>query len=400
MIMNCNKKILKFLIFIFFVSSILVFFSIISCQVRAQQIAAPDNKSFVNGVFPVPRPENLSPLGLPPIPSDNPQTKDKIDLGRILFFDPRLSGNATISCASCHLPQMGWGFTDTLSMGYPGTVHWRNSQTLINSAYYKKLFWDGSSLSLERQAASAAKGAVAGNGESDMMEARLAFVPEYRARFEKVFGDSWPSIGNAWNAIASFERTLVQRDTAFDRFMAGDDTALSKSAQRGLVLFSGKAGCISCHRGPLLSDEKYYNIGVPSSWLWNEDSLAQITFRYELLAKGVTEPLYRRAKGDPGYYFVTKQKTDLGKFRTPSLRYSKYTAPYMHNGAFATLDDVIDFYNVGGGIGAFAENKTKLVKPLGLNGEEKKDLKAFLLSLSGEPLTIEYPDIPPMAPLP
>ncbi|WP_419902475.1 cytochrome-c peroxidase [Kiloniella sp.] len=366
---------------------------LVSYPVLAEQSSFGEN-------FPVSRPEMLSSLGPVPIPSDNPQTKEKVDLGRILFFDSRLSGNGTMSCASCHLPQMGWGFADTLSLGYPGTVHWRNSQTIVNSAYYKKLFWDGSSLSLERQAASAAKGAVAGNGESDMMEARLAFVPEYRKRFAEIFGDTWPTIGNAWNAIAAFERTLVQRDTPFDRYMDGDDTALTQDEQLGLTLFSGKAGCRGCHKGPLLSDEKYYNIGVPAAWLWEEEGMAQITFRYELLAKGVTEPLYRWTKDDPGHYFITKQKADLGKFRTPSLRYTKYTAPYMHNGAFTTLDQVIDFYNAGGGVNEFGANKTPLLKPLGLTGTEKGYLKAFLLSLSGEPLEIEEPDIPLMQPLP
>ncbi len=391
---------IKLSVVISFIASVLVFFIIVSFQMSAAQTVDVDDKVAKQDLYPVARPIMLAPLGPPPVPADNPQTAEKIDLGRILFFDPRLSGNATMSCATCHLPQMGWGFSDTLSLGYPGTVHWRNSQTIINSAYYKKLFWDGASLSLEKQAPAAAKGAVAGNGESDMMEARLAFVPEYRKRFQEVFGDNWPKIGNAWNAIAAFERTLVQRDTPFDLFMGGDDAALTHQQQRGLELFSSKAGCISCHNGPLLSDEQYYNLGVPSAWLWEEDGMAQITFRYELLAKGVTEALYRKAKDDPGLYFITKQKRDLGKFRTPSLRYTKYTAPYMHNGAFSTLEEVINFYNAGGESNEYSANKSSLVKPLNLTPREKEDLKAFLLSLSGEQITVEEPDFYPMLSLP
>ena len=132
----------------------------------------------------------LAALGPPPIPADNPQTPEKIELGKLLFFDTRLSGDASVGCATCHEPAQGWGFSNDISRGYPGTLHWRNSQTVINSAYYSKLFWVGAASSLEKQGPSAAKGAVAGNGESDMMEARLAFIPEYRKRFKEVFGDT------------------------------------------------------------------------------------------------------------------------------------------------------------------------------------------------------------------
>ncbi|MCK5621610.1 MAG: cytochrome-c peroxidase, partial [Alphaproteobacteria bacterium] len=131
----------------------------------------------------------LAALGDPPIPADNPMTPEKIELGKLLFFDTRLSGDASIACSTCHEPNQGWGFSNDISRGYPGTIHWRNSQTLINSAYYNKLFWAGAAGSLESQGPAAAKGGVAGNGESDMMEARLAFIPEYRERFNKVFGD-------------------------------------------------------------------------------------------------------------------------------------------------------------------------------------------------------------------
>lgn len=341
----------------------------------------------------------LAALGPPPVPPDNPMTPAKIELGKLLFFDTRLSGDASVACATCHEPNQGWGFSNDISRGYPGAIHWRNSQTVINSAYYGELFWVGAAKSLEVQAPSAAKGAVSGNGEADMMEARLAFIPEYRARFRDVFGDRWPKLSNAWKAIAAFERTLVQRDTPFDRYMQGDKDALGEQQLRGLELFQGKANCIECHNGALLSDQRFYNLGVPPAERWEEDGLAQITFRYELYAKGVPEALYRTLKDDPGLYFRTKEKSDMGKFRTPSLRYTLYTAPYMHNGAFWDLEEVVEFYNEGGGENDFAANKTGLVKPLDLGDEEMEDLIAFLESLSGEEIKMKTPKLPPSAPL-
>lgn len=342
----------------------------------------------------------LAALGPPPVPMDNPQTAEKIELGKLLFFDSRIGGDASVSCADCHAPKQGWGFNDPLSRGYPGVVHWRNSQTVINAAYLGKLFWTGSAKSLENQAPSAALGAVSGNGERDMVEARLAFIPEYVKRFNKVFGDEWPKVNNTWKAIAAFERTMIHNNTPFDKYMRGDKSALSTEQKRGLALFQGKANCIECHNGPLLTDEKYYNLGVPRAEEWLDQGLAQITFRYEQYAKGVTEKMYRTIKDDAGLYYRTKQKRDKGKFRTPPLRYTAYTAPYMHNGKFFDFEEVVDFYNEGGGTNEFAASKSRLLKPLGLSDQEKEDLAAFLESLSGPEIEMQTPKLPPYAPLP
>jgi len=342
----------------------------------------------------------LAALGPPPVPADNPMTPEKVELGKLLFFDTRLSGDASVSCATCHEPKQGWGFSNDISRGYPGTLHWRNSQTLINSAYYGKLFWVGAAKSLEGQGPAAAKGAVAGNGEADMMEVRLGFIPEYRERFREVFGDHWPKLSNAWKAIAAFERTLVQTDTPFDRYMNGEEGALTDQQKSGLELFQGKANCIECHNGALLSDQKFYNLGVPRAERWEQEGLAQITFRYEQYAKGVTEEMYRTIKDDAGLYYRTKQKVDKGKFRTPSLRYTIYSAPYMHNGTFWDLFEVVEFYNEGGGENEFASTKTDIIKPLDLSDEEIEDLVAFLESLSGDEITMSTPTLPPYAPLP
>jgi cytochrome c peroxidase len=342
----------------------------------------------------------LAALGSPPIPADNPQTAAKIELGKMLFFETRLGGDASVACASCHEPAQGWGFNDPISRGYPGTIHWRNSQTVVNAAFLGKLFWAGAAKSLEAQAPAAAKGAPSGNGENDMMEARLAFIPEYRKRFKEVFGDRWPKIGNAWKAIAAFERTLIHNNTPFDKFMRGDKSALSAEQKRGLKLFQGKANCIACHNGPLLTDQRFYNLGTPRAEDWLENGMAQITFRYEQYAKGVTEEMYRSIKDDAGLYYRTKQKRDKGKFRTAPLRYTAYTAPYMHNGSLFELREVVEFYNAGGGTNEFAANKTKILKPLNLTEDEIDDLAEFLESLSGPEIRMKSPKLPPYAPLP
>jgi cytochrome c peroxidase len=350
------------------------------------------------------QPPPLAALPAPPIPADNKQSDAKVALGKLLFFDPRLGGDASVSCSSCHDPEQGWAWAEDFSRGYPGTVHWRNSQTIINSAYLGKQFWAGSASSHESQARSAARGGVAGNGESDLMEARLALIPEYRKAFGEVFGDEWPLIQNAWRAIAAFERTLVQRDAPIDRYLNGDSSALSEQQMRGKALFEGKAGCLTCHNGALASDQRYYNIGVPPAKRWEEDGLAQITFRFEQYAKGVTEEMYRTIKADAGLYYRSKNKWDKGKFRTPTLRYTMYTAPYMHNGAFYTLEEVIDFYDRGGmdeegRTSDFPESKTPLIKPLGLSDSEKEDLIAFLEAFSGDEIVMAKPKLPEYAPL-
>ncbi|MGF1776094.1 cytochrome-c peroxidase [Vibrio nomapromontoriensis] len=366
-----------------------------STKLNADEIAAAlpavelDGKSY----------RSLAPLGEVPTPADNPTTAEKVALGKQLFFDGRLGGDTSTPCSACHNPALGWDFPADLSLGYPGTVHWRNSQTIINSAYYQKLFWAGSSKSLEGQAKSAAKGGVAGNGEDDIMEARLALVPEYVEQFNAIFGDNYPKVSNAWKAIAAFERTLVQKDTPLDQYLLGDKSALSKQQLSGKSLFEGKAKCIACHNSALASDQKYYNVGVPTNLRWENDPMAQITFRYELYAKGSNEKMYRSTKADPGVYFRGKRKEMKGKFRTPSLRYTLYTAPYMHNGTIATLADVIDFYDRGGIANDgrttdFPETKSSLIQPLGLSTQEKQNLLAFLQAFSGEKITMDYPTLP------
>lgn len=339
----------------------------------------------------------LATLPPPSSPVDNPTTPAKVELGKLLFWDGRLSGNGQMGCVACHRPDLGWGTGTPISFGYPGTQHWRNSQTILNSAYYNKLFWEGSVTSLEAQAPAAAEGAVAGNGDTALMEMRLRLVPEYRKQFKAIFGTDWPNINDAWKAIAAYQRTIVTdpKKVPFDRFLAGDKSALSDGAKRGQALFEGKAGCISCHNGALVADQKFYNTGVPPAPEWQKDEVYQITFRWEVYQKGVDEKVYRTAADDHGLYYRTLDPKDIGKFRTPSLREVKHTAPYMHNGVLATLKDVVDFYDKGGGA-----TKTAALKPLGLSATEKGDLVAFLESLSmDQPLLVPDPKLPPSEPL-
>jgi cytochrome c peroxidase len=326
------------------------------------------------------------------LPQDNPFSEAKVALGRLLFFDPRLSANSAISCASCHQPNQGWTDGLPLSFGYAGSVHWRNTPTVINSAFHPKLDWDGKALRLDIQAQGAMKGAVAMNMDPVMVEERLRQIPEYVKRFDDVFGPGGPWFEDASRAIAIFQSTILSSNVPFDRFMEGDESALSESEKRGFKLFTTTAGCSACHRGRLFTDENFHGLGVPTPEQFSTDAIREITFKYQLRSRGVSEEVYRTATDDPGLYLVTKVDTDFGQFRTPMLRELGQTGPYMHNGAFATLEEVIEFYNSGGGE---SPNLDPLLRPLGLTEENKSDLMAFLMSLTGDPILVEEPQLPP-----
>lgn len=331
------------------------------------------------------------------MPADNPMTNEKVELGRLLFFDRRMSGDGLVSCATCHAPNKGWGDGNALSLGYPGNLHWRNSQTIINSAYLQKLFWAGESTSLERQAKSAFTGNLAGNLDSSMAEEQLRQIPDYVRRFNEVFGTDTPSFDDMLRAVAAFEATITSRNVPFDNYMQGDNSALSDQQLRGLELFTGKAGCLQCHTGPLFTDENFHNIGVPPHPDFESDPLRQIAFRYQHMSRGVPEEVYRTADRDYGLYYTTKEESDRGRFRTAPLRELSQTAPYMHNGVFDTLDEVVRFYNAGGGDDA---NKSNIIQPLGLGEGEIADLVAFLDGLTGDEIIIAPPDMPDYAVLP
>ncbi len=312
-------------------------------------------------------------------------------LGRQLFFDPRLSGDATISCATCHDPEKAWCDRLPLSAGYPGSLYFRNTPTLLNIGQARYVYWDG------RLPASDLPTVVRDHiSEAHFLQAdgrllieRLRQVPEYEVWFNEAFGGE-PTYGRILNAVAAYLATLRSNNVPFDRFLNGDETALSDSAQRGIELFRGKAGCIQCHHGPMLSDGGFHNLGVPVNRQIFQQPLRHITFRRFFRTLGVAD--FRRLRRDVGLYAVTKQEQDIGRFRTPSLREVARTAPYMHNGSLATLDAVVAFYNQGGGDD---EGKDPLLQQLNLTEQERSDLLAFLESLSGDIQRFEVPDVPP-----
>jgi cytochrome c peroxidase len=337
----------------------------------------------------------LAALGAVPVPEAEPLTDAKVELGRRLFFDARFSADVTLSCAGCHDPRLGWGDGTALSRAYAGTQHWRNAPTVVNAAYLSALFWTARAPTLQKQADGAITGAIEGNGDRDMIAERLAEVPVYVEGFKAAFGAERPSYALALDAIAAFERSVaISTDSPFDRHLRGEAGALSEPATRGLKLFQGKANCVACHNGALLTDQQVHITGVPESPLLANDPQRRITVRMQHAASGVPALVSKERPGDLGRYHDTGQAEHLGAFRTAPLRYLAFTAPYMHNGVFATLEEVIDFYDRGGGdIGG----KDARLKPLGLTAAEKSDLVAFLEACSGKRIVIAAPDPAPYA---
>jgi len=319
-------------------------------------------------------------------PVHNPQTPEKIELGKKLFFDRRLSGDGTMNCGTCHNPEVA--FTDELdiSLSYPTTKNWRNSPTLVNAANRKYLFHDGRAKSLEEQALFPMMSAFEMNKNLDYLEEHIQSVPEYAAEFRKVFGGEVTRERIAM-AIAAFERTLISASTPLDRYLEGDEKALSEDAKKGLAVFKGKGKCLECHGGADLCDDKFYALNVPENPKLIDEPMVNATMRF--VAKVYHYEDYRNLKEDPGRYLISKNMKDWKAFRTPTLREISKTAPYMHNGVFSTLEEVIDFFDKGGGMG------NTVLKPLGLTPEEKRYMKTFLVdSLKSNDIIMKYPVVP------
>lgn len=312
------------------------------------------------------------PAPLPTLIAPDPL---RVELGRALFFDRRLSGDGTMACAACHIPQQAFADGQPLSGAYPTNKHWRHTQSLINVAYLHTFFWDGRSYSLENQAQAPIHTSFEMNLNLDYLVAKLREISAYRALFRKAFGEP-PTRGNIAAALADFERTLVVHDSPFDRHLAGDRQALEPEARRGAEIFFGpRGGCARCHSGALLSDQKFHNTGVAETQELKDDPQRRATRLFFLGQMGV-EPMDR----DPGRYAVSRHPADLGAFRTPPLRQVAETAPYMHNGSLKTLEEVVAFYSRGGGDDPA---KSALLRPLNFTPEEQAALLAFLRSLSG-----------------
>lgn len=303
------------------------------------------------------------PLGLEPIaaPEDNPPTPAKDELGRLLYFDKRLSRDNTVSCASCHNPAQGWTDQKPVSDGIRGQKGGRNSPTVLNAAYHELQFWDGRAPSLEEQA----KGPIANPVEMGFTHEevvdRISKIKGYRRLFKQAFGDEKVTIDRIAQALATFERlNALTGGSPFDRHEAGDPKALTDEQLEGMRLFFGKANCSVCHAGKSFADGDFHNLGV-----------------------GMTA-----AKPDLGRYEVTKQERDRGAFRTPTLRNLTDTFPYMHDGSLGTLEAVIDFYDRGGEKNDWLSSD---MKPLGLTPAEKARLVAFLKALDGEKASVAEP---------
>ncbi len=331
----------------------------------------------------------LAPLPPPPSPPENPTTPEKVELGKMLFFDRRLSGDGTMNCATCHAPENGFADALPISLSYPTTRNWRNSPGLVNVAWRKSLFRDGRSSSLEEQALFPMMSPFEMNRNLDYLEEVLKTVPAYVEAFRSVFGGEITRQRVAM-AIASFERSLLSRDTPMDRSLRGEPGALSARQRAGFELFRGKAGCATCHNGPNLTDERFHNLGVPEDPKAKEDPRVLATARFVGKVSGF--PDYRTLREDPGRFLVTKDPADWKAFATPPLREVAATAPYMHNGALGTLEGVIDFYDRGGGDDP---KKSPLLRPLGLSREEKESLLEFLSTgLSGGMRELRAPVLP------
>ncbi|MCT8139332.1 c-type cytochrome [Anaerobacillus sp. CMMVII] len=306
--------------------------------------------------------ELLVPLGEIPIPIDTPMTAEVLELGKVLFFDPRLSGNNEVSCQTCHDPELGYGDGKATFTKIDGSDGARNSPTVINSGFYTSLFWDGRAETLEEQALGPIQDPGEMNQPLDELVDKLKAIEGYEELFLAAFHDGI-TIDNVAKALAAFQRLIVVNETRYDQFLKGDRDALSSQEIRGLDLFVGKAFCITCHNGENLTDNEYYNLGINSD--------------------------------DKGRYAVTEDERDLGRIRTPGLYGITHTAPYMRDGSIETLEEVIEFYNRGGDD---HPNKSIFMKmfmsELNLTAEEKADLLAFLKVLGGEVPMITKPELP------
>ncbi len=308
------------------------------------------------------------PLGLDHdslnLPPNNPLTESKIALGKLLYFDKRLSADGTVSCATCHDPVKGWTDQEPVSTGIGGQKGGRNAPTVINATYYALQFWDGRAATLEEQALGPLVNPIEmGNKNHEEVTKRINAIAGYAPYFQQAF-ESGPTKENIAQAIASFERTILSGNSRYDRFAAGDRAAFNEAEIHGMELFFGKANCTRCHAGPVFSDSQFHNLGV-----------------------GMAVPGADRGRGG-----VTNLKADRGAFKTPGLRDVTKTAPYMHDGSQKTLEEVVAFYNKGGEPNP---NLDARMVPLNLTEAEQADLVAFMKALDGVPYpTVTPPELP------
>jgi len=336
------------------------------------------------------------------IPPDNPMTRDKVALGRSLYFDKRLSVDGTVSCATCHDPANAFTDHSVVGTGVSNQVGTRNTPTILNAMFSERLFWDGRVGSLEEQAKQPMSNLLEmGMKGDDAVVARVIAIPEYRQAFKRVFRDKGITINTIVKAIAAYERTQNSANSPFDRFISGDAGAISEAQRRGWELFKGKARCIECHTfnrvSPFFTDFKFHNTGILARDMRSEylAGLAKKLMENDRPRdnRGVLPVSDRQAQASAslfahtkdltelGRYLVTKQEKDIGAFKTPTLRDVELTTPYMHNGSEKTLIDVVRFYNRGGNASAHLDER---MHPLNLSDEEMNELVDFMRALTSD----------------
>jgi cytochrome c peroxidase len=316
--------------------------------------SAAKGEAFASGDY-----RTVLPLGLQAtsayVPDSNPMSAKKIELGRMLYFDTRLSADGSVACATCHDPGRGFSDGRSTSAGIHGKTGARNSPTVINRLFSADQFWDGRAADLEAQALGPVQNPIEMGNTLDGMIASVRGISAYAPYFQAAFGTPEINPERVSQAIATFERTIVSGDAPYDRYQAGDKTALSQAAQRGLALFNDtqRGNCVTCHAGFNFTDESYHNLGIGMD----------------------------KEKPDLGRYEITKVETDRGAFKTPTLRNLTETAPYMHDGSDKTLEEVVDLYVRGGVPNQWL---SKEMHPVALSPTEKADMVAFLKSLTGK----------------
>lgn len=332
-----------------------------------------------------------APLGLPPvpIPADNPQTPDKIALGDRLFMDKRFSGDGTVACANCHDPEKVFADGLPVAVGIRDQKGSRHAPTVVNAAYYEQQFWDGRRPSLEEQAKDPFLNPVEhGLTSHDQILAVVRADPSYVAAFKTVFAvdASAITIDHVVKAIAAFERTVISGDSPFDRYLyGGDETAMSEAAIRGLQIYRTKARCQDCHKidqsFATFTDNEFHNIGVGFKRI--QDKFMPLAGKLRKDRKPMEEIdiaiLSNPELAELGRFVVTLRPSDIGRFKTPTLRNVAVTAPYMHDGSQKTLEEVIDFYDQGGEKNPVLDSG---IRPLNLTDQEKADLVEFLKALT------------------
>jgi cytochrome c peroxidase len=300
-----------------------------------------------------------------PMPEGNRSTPARVELGKALFFDPRLSGNGATSCASCHNPSLGWSDGLKTAVGMGGVVLARATPTIVNTAFNTQFMWDGRKKSLEDQALGPMKAADEMNTDFPAVIERLRAMPGYALLFERAYPGEPLGEETLAKALAAYERSIVSRDSPFDRWLAGDTRALTPAQYRGFRLFTdpAKAHCAACHSGPNFTDNGFHNIGIRSAG----------------------------ARPDPGRFNVRAVASMKGAFKTPTLRDIELTGPYFRDGSATTLREVVEHYARGGDD---RSNISADVKQLHLSEQDKNDLVAFLRALTGRRVPVTAPHLP------